>query len=64
MYFIVTTATTVGYGDFYAWNTREKVFMIFLEFSAICTFSLIIGQFTNLKDIDEISEVIERKVSV
>ena len=29
-YFVVTTATTVGYGDHYARTAREKNFCVFL----------------------------------
>ena len=43
VYFVTTTASTVGYGEYGAHNSREKVFMIFLEFVGICSFSLITG---------------------
>lgn len=62
LYFVVTTASTVGYGDFFAYNPREKLFMIFLEITAICTFSIITGNITSLKRIVNISEIIETKV--
>ena len=36
--------------------------MIFLEFTGICTFSLITGNITNLKEIKQITEIIDEKV--
>eukprot|EP00347_Sterkiella_histriomuscorum_P006194 403353701 len=61
VYFVVATATTVGYGDVFAWNSREKAFMIFLEFTGICIFSIITGQITGLKKIKKISQIIDQK---
>ncbi len=58
MYFVVATATTVGYGDNYAHNSNEKLFMILLEFTAICTFSWILGKITSLKKTRNVSEVL------
>lgn len=48
-YFVTTTATTVGYGDYYANNKWEKFYLIFLEFTGICTFSIITGNITSIK---------------
>jgi hypothetical protein len=63
MYFVVATATTVGYGDYFAHNSREKTFMIFLEFIAICTFSWITGRITNLKKSRKVAEIVKSKVT-
>lgn len=40
-YFITTTITTVGYGDFFAVTNLEKVFNIFLLFTGILCFTVI-----------------------
>lgn len=55
----MTTATTVGYGDVYAHNSREKLYMIFLEFIGICTFSVITGNILNLKRADRVSDIVQ-----
>jgi len=47
-YFLVTTLSTVGYGDFYATNMLEKVMLIFILLIGISQFSLIVGQFNGL----------------
>ena len=42
-YFILTTITTVGYGDF-TYNTwQEKCFVIMIEFVGLTFFSFLIG---------------------
>lgn len=50
-YFCATVASTVGYGDFvnYGHQTRERLYLIFLEFCGILVFSLILAQISNLK---------------
>jgi hypothetical protein len=52
----------VGYGDYFAKNTREKIFMLFLEFIGICAFSLITGNMTSLKHKKRIDVIIKQKV--
>lgn len=47
-YFLVTTLSTVGYGDFYATNMLEKIMLIFILLIGISQFSLIVGQFNGL----------------
>jgi len=42
-YFTVSTATTVGYGDYYGSTFNERLFLIFLQFTGICIYSLIQG---------------------
>lgn len=49
LYFIFTTAATIGYGDICGGNVYEVTFLIFLEFTAICIFSLITGNITSMK---------------
>ena len=57
----MTTASTVGYGDYSALNSHEKVFLIFLEFVGICSFSIIIANVSKLKGKKNMSQIIESK---
>ena len=53
-YFIATTLSTVGYGDFYATNMYEKVMLIGVLLVGIVQFSLIVANFNALvAEIDE-----------
>ena len=61
LYFVTTTATTVGYGDFSASNSWEKIYLLFLEFTGICTFSVITGNITGLTQQRKIADIIEDK---
>lgn len=63
LYYVTTTATTVGYGDITPKNRHEKLFNVFLEFIGICTFSLITGRILGLKSSISLEEVISQKVS-
>jgi len=47
-YFIATTLSTVGYGDFYATNTYEKSMLIGILLIGIVQFSLIVANFNAL----------------
>ena len=62
-YYITTTATTVGYGDYFPLNKWEKLFSIFLELSAILIFSVIIGNLRDLKSSKSTKTIIEEHVS-
>jgi len=42
-YFITTTGTTVGYGDYNADTVYERLYLIVVEFAGICIFSVITG---------------------
>ena len=46
-YFILTTLSTVGYGDFYPQSQMEKVIGIFIMLIGIAFFSYIMSNFTN-----------------
>jgi hypothetical protein len=43
-YFVVTTSTTVGYGDYYATTIYERFFCLILQFVGICIFSTLQDQ--------------------
>lgn len=51
VYFCAAVASTVGYGDNvnFGHNTEERLFLIFLEFTGILGFSLILANISNLK---------------
>jgi hypothetical protein len=62
MYFVCTTATTIGYGDFYGVVKYEKYFLVILEFAGICIFSAITNNIRGLKSSTKIKEVINDRV--
>ncbi len=64
IYFVFTTATTVGYGDFYAHHEWEKLYMVFLQFAGICFFSIISGKITSLKSEVRILDIVSDKVFI
>ena len=43
IYWVVTTLTTVGYGDFYGHTSREYIYTMFVEFLGIAVFSMIMS---------------------
>ena len=47
-YFIVTTMTTVGYGDMYATTIHEQIFCVFLMLFGVFYFSMISGSLTSI----------------
>ena len=56
-YFLTTTLSTVGYGDYYASNMLEKIMLIFILLIGISQFSLIVGQFNGLvAEFDKMSD--------
>jgi hypothetical protein len=62
IYFVTTTASTVGYGDYFGMNSHEKVFEIFLQFFGICLFSIITGNITSLKRKLRVKNIIKSMV--
>ena len=48
IYFIVTTFSTVGYGDYSATNTSEKIFCIMIMFVGVTAFAAGTSTLTNL----------------
>ena len=47
-YFVITTFSTVGYGDFSPQTSYERIFVIFLEIAGIIFFSFAIGSLTTI----------------
>jgi len=48
-YFVTTTATTIGYGDYYGITVYERAYIIVLMFCGICIFSSITGNIRGLR---------------
>jgi hypothetical protein len=64
-YFTITTITTVGYGDFSAGTSLEKIVCIIIEFLGVIAFSLASGALTNyISQQDTKSAAFEEKMSV
>ena len=62
VYYVSTTATTIGYGDIHATTDIEMVYAIFLELVGILIFSLITGNVRNLKLEPNLQNVINKRV--
>ena len=61
IYFVTTTSTTVGYGDFDYKNNNEKTYAIFSEIMAICIFSIISGRISSLNYSKSIQQIVKEK---
>lgn len=49
-YFIITTLSTCGFGDYYPLNNFEKIMGIILMIIGVAFFSNFVGTFINLAD--------------
>ena len=47
IYYIITTVTTVGYGDLYCYTTKEKILAILIEIVGIVAYSYILTSISN-----------------
>jgi len=47
-YWVVTTLTTVGYGDFKGFTTEEYIFTMLVEFCGILFFSIMMGSINEI----------------
>ena len=63
LYFISTTSTTVGYGDFGGKTDHEMLFLIVVEFAGICIFSIITGLYQQLIRVRNIHEIVVAKTN-
>jgi hypothetical protein len=63
IYFIVTTLTTVGYGDFKGLTNNEFIFQMALEFIGIAFFSLLMGSINNLlSEESRLQDILDEKI--
>lgn len=61
VYFITTTASTIGYGDFGAKSTMEMYYVIIVQFVGMCVFSIISGAYKEVITVPSVVEVIQYK---
>ena len=48
LYFIVTTTSTVGYGDLSASTTAERIYCIFIMLAGVTSFTFISGALSSI----------------
>ncbi|EGR27650.1 hypothetical protein IMG5_191890 [Ichthyophthirius multifiliis] len=48
LYWVFTTLTTLGYGDFYGQTVNEYIFTMFVEFIGVFVFAYMMGNINNL----------------
>lgn len=48
LYWVITTLTTVGYGDFKGYQAGEYIFQMIVEFLGIVVFSYLMGSINNM----------------
>ena len=53
MYFMLTTLSTVGYGDFYPSSMLEKLVNILIQFIGVTIFSIVMTSFTEVFDFNK-----------
>ena len=62
-YFIVTTMTTVGYGDFSGHTTFEQIYCICLMMTGVFIFSMVSGSLASiLASFDQVNADLQAKV--
>lgn len=60
-YFITTTASTIGYGDFGAKSPYEMYYMIIVQFVGMIVFSIISGTYKQIIHVPSVFDVINFK---
>jgi hypothetical protein len=60
-YFIVTTFTTIGYGDFLPNSNLELILVMILELIGLAMFSGILGILVKIRSHDTAAKIVERK---
>jgi hypothetical protein len=61
-YFILTTVTTVGYGDFLPKNIYEQAMLCVIMLCAVAFFAYIMGSFNSaIKEYDELTSTDDKK---
>ena len=65
LYYLITTITTVGYGDIYGRTIKEIIFQIILLIIGTCTYSYVISLVSNfIKKENEKSIIFENKLKI
>jgi hypothetical protein len=60
-YFVITTITTVGYGDISAFNTTERIFCCILMIIGVLAFSFSTGSLSSVLTQHDSSEAVLRE---
>jgi hypothetical protein len=61
-YFVVTTSTTVGYGDYFATTLQERAFCLILQFVGICVFSTLQDQMRKYEFVTSLEVIVSERV--
>ena len=65
IYYIITTVTTVGYGDLYCYTPKEKIFAILIEIVGIVAYSYILTSISNyVKSKSDVEEEYFKKYQI
>ena len=65
VYYIITTLTTVGYGDLTCISLSEKIFGLFMEVVGICSYSWALTEISNyIKVLNEKKEELSNKIQI
>lgn len=62
VYFITTSASTIGYGDYGAKSTIEMLYVIIVQFTGMSVFSIISGAYKEIIKMPSVNDVIDNKV--
>ena len=61
-YWVITTLTTVGYGDYKGYTDSEYIFQMVVEFIGIGIFSYLMGSINNLVSSDStLNDIVEER---
>jgi len=60
IYFMLTTLSTVGYGDFYPSSMAEKLLGILIQFGGVTIFSIVMTSFTEVFDFQKRDQKYEK----
>jgi len=62
-YWVITTLTTVGYGDYRGYTSTEYVFQMFVEFMGIGVFSFLMNSINSLFGSEtQLLDIIDRRI--